>query len=396
MAKAMLQEALGGMMTRPEGFCVKLSTHSDDAPSGVFADELKKARGVRDGTIEDNSYLPVLYEWPKQMLEDQAYLDPKNFYVTNPAIGDGDKQAILEADLQTELAGEGDGIQLFLSKFLNVQIGTRLSRDRWRGAEFWDGAAVPWLRDLDSMLDRAEVVVIGIDGGGLDDLTGFCALGRDKFTGVWMYWTHAWAHRIVLERRKEIAAQLHEFEADGDLTFWGGTGASVSDLLDDKDGETFQRSVYDADVTGIVELCVKVRDSHLLPEFYGIGVDPASIGAIVKALTVAEFSVVTPHNSKGVVFSVAQNATNMFSAICTMERMLEAGTAAHGGTRLMQFCVGNAKAELKGNAVAITKQLNGRGKIDPLSACMSATKVMEGNPEAKGASVYASRGLIRV
>ncbi|WP_342344403.1 terminase [Escherichia coli] len=55
----------------------------------------------------------------------------------------------------------------------------------------------------------------------------------------------------------------------------------------------------------------------------------------------------------------------------------------HGGQPLMAWCVGNARVEPKGNAVLITKQASGRGKIDPLMALFNAVALMSLNPEAK-------------
>ncbi|WP_251000361.1 terminase TerL endonuclease subunit, partial [Escherichia coli] len=59
-------------------------------------------------------------------------------------------------------------------------------------------------------------------------------------------------------------------------------------------------------------------------------------------------------------------------AIKTTERKLAEGVLVHGGQPLMAWCVGNARVEPKGNAILITKQASGRGKIDPLMALFNA------------------------
>jgi phage terminase large subunit-like protein len=210
-----------------------------------------------------------------------------------------------------------------------------------------------------------------VDGGGLDDLTGICVAGRDRATKAWLYWFHAYAHRKVLELRKEIAPRLLDFEAAGELTLWGDPlqpASVVKRLLED--GQEIEeiartsRETVDEDVAGIVKVCRQVRALGLLPERHGIGVDPAAIGALIDALVEADF---TAGDADSDVLGIGQGAANMYSAINTLQRKLQAGTAAHGGAEMMNWCVGNAKAEQRGNAVMITKQSPARPRSTRLS-----------------------------
>ena len=65
----------------------------------------------------------------------------------------------------------------------------------------------------------------------------------------------------------------------------------------------------------------------------------------------------------------------------------------HAGRAFLAWCVGNAKTELKGNALTITKQISGAGKIDPLMALFDAVYLMALNPEAKSGPAIVSLDL---
>lgn len=380
-AQAMFMEATGGQVSREEGWVIYLSTQSDEPPAGVFKEKLQYYRDVRDGKIDDPKSLGVLYEFPDDMLQSKAYLDPKNFHITNPNIGRSVSAEWLEDQLRKVQARTDGAFQQFLAKHLNIQIGMNLASDRWAGADFWEAAQVPGIT-LDTILERCEVAVVGIDGGGLDDLLGLVVLGRTREaetyeqpshkdeTGAivkaqtvtkkrWLVWAHGWAHRIVLERRKEIAPRLLDFVKDGDLTLVGMPGD---------------------DVTQVADIVCRVRDAGLLPEKNAIGVDAAGIGDIVDELIQEERG--DSEEMQARIVAISQG-WRLNGAIKTTERRVASRQLAPDDSAFMAWCVSNARTEMKGSALTITKQVSGTAKIDPLMALYDAVSLMALNPVAK-------------
>ena len=359
-ASNMLLEATGGLASRIEGFVIYATTQSAEPPAGVFKTKLSYARKVRDGIVKDPKFLPLIYEFPAAMIASKAYEDLNNAYVTNPNWGASvDIERITQ--LRSQAKEEGDNeFKEFLAKHLNVEIGLNLRSDRWAGADFWESSAEQGLT-LDSLLKRSEVAVVGIDGGGLDDLLGLTVVGRERETRRWLHWAHAWAHRIVLERRKDIAATLLGFEKDGDLT------------IVERPGD---------DVLQVADIVCRIRDAGLLPEKMAVGVDAAGIGDIVDELTTEDRGITIEQ-----IVAVSQG-WKLNGAIKTTERKLAGGEMLHCGTPLMNWCVGNARVEPKGNAITITKQASGSAKIDPLMSTFDANSLMALNPAGAGRSFW--------
>jgi phage terminase large subunit-like protein len=192
-AENLLSEATGSLISQPEGFALYLSTQSDEPPAGVFRKKLQYHREVRDGVISDPSRLPLIYEYPEEMMRAEAWREPANFFIPNPSLYRSVDQQWLQTEYQAKEREGADSLRLFASKHLNVEIGIGLRSDRWSGAEYWERRSDPGLT-YETLLDRSEVIVIGIDGGGLDDLFGLAVLGREKETKGWLLWSHAWCH----------------------------------------------------------------------------------------------------------------------------------------------------------------------------------------------------------
>lgn len=356
-AAGMLLEATGGLAARPEGFVIYLSTQSNEPPAGVFAEKLRYARAVRDGRIRDQQFLPVLYEFPEFYIDGEKYLDPQNFYITNPNLGASVAPEFIERKIaQARESGKAELLET-VTKYLNVEIGLALRSDRWVGADFWESAARPGL-DLDELVERSEVVCVGIDGGGLEDLLGLSVIGRDAETREWLTWSRAWVHASMLERRKQEAAQLRDFAEDGDLVLVDEVGQDTAEL---------------AEIVARIHASGKMQAGERDKPTPMIGLDPVGVGAILEALVQAGIP-------QALVIGISQG-WKLNAAIKTAERKLAEGMLVHGGRPLMGYCVSNARVEPKGNAILITKQASGAGKIDPLMALFDAVAIMSQNPE---------------
>ncbi|WP_283195501.1 terminase large subunit [Rhizobium sp. AN80A] len=364
MAKAadIFVEIRGSLAARPDGFLVQITTQSKTPPTGVFKAELKKARDVRDGLFVF-PMLAVLYELPAEDAVDGGWMRRELWGLVNPNLNRSVDEAYLAGEIATAMREGPEKLALIASQHFNVEIGLGLHADRWAGADYWLSAAIEGLT-LDDLLAECDVAVVGVDGGGLDDLMAVAVIGRHRETRNWLHWGRAWAHEDVFERRQEIAPRLRQFEQEGDLV--------VCKEVDD-------------DVREIADICERILVAGLLPEKAGIGLDAYGIATLLDEL-----------GERGIggeqTLAVGQG-WKLQSAINTLPRKLKDRTMVHCGQPLMAWAASNAKTELRGSNYLVTKQAAGASKIDPLMALFNAAMLMFLNPEATGRSTYETHGI---
>ena len=358
-AERLIGQLRGGLLPNPEGFLMFITTQSDEPPRGAFRSELMVARSIRDG-VSKGATLPILYEFPDEIVHDRgdppAWQDPKNWWMVTPNRDRSVSIARLEEDWEkAKLKGQGE-VTRWASQHLNMEIGLALRSDRWVGADYWEQAADKTLT-LEGLLARSEVVVMGVDGGGLDDLLGLAVLGREKETRRWLLWSKAWANPSVLERRKGEVSVLRDFEEAGDLVICKEFGDDIAD---------------------IAKLAQHIDENGLLQ---GVALDPYGIGAIVDALD--EVGIAGQDRIVGI-----SQGWKLTGAVKTAERKLADGTLRHSGQSLMAWAVGNARVEPKGNAILVTKQASGSAKIDPLMAAFNAIALMVMKPHSTQPNIF--------
>lgn len=356
-AENMFREALGGRASRPEGFVIWLSTQSDEPPSGIFKQKLDYARKVRDGEIVDPSFVPVIFEHPLDMVKSGAHLLLENMAMVNPNMGFSVDGVFLEREFKIAKEAGPESFLGFMAKHANVEIGLNLRSDRWAGADYWSQCGKPEIvGSLQDLIDRCEVLTMGIDGGGLDDLLGAAVTGRETGSHRWLAWCKAWAHPSVLERRKSEAPRFRDFARDGDLVLVQRIGDDVQDVAD---------------------IAKRLKDSGNMDR---IGVDPHGLGGIIEALQAVGIE-------EDQIIGISQG-WKLNGAIKTTERKLAAGELIHSGRDMMNWCVGNARIVPVGSAITINKQASGFAKIDPLMALFNAVSLLALNPQAAGRSFW--------
>ena len=264
-ASRIIGQIRGGLLPIPEAFLAFITTQSDEPPAGAFRAELMLARAIRDGRAT-GAMLPVLYEFPLSIVTDRghppAWQVTANWPMVTPNLNRSVTIERLASDFESAKLKGDEEIRRWASQHLNIEIGLGLRSDRWEGADYWEACADETLT-FENLLARSDVAVVGLDGGGLDDLLGMAVLGRDAKTRDWLLWSHAWAHQDVLERRKDIAARLQDFERNGTLTIYREPGE---------------------DVQAVAGLVAQIDEAQLLPAKHGVGVDPVGISEIVDEL----------------------------------------------------------------------------------------------------------------
>lgn len=360
-AERVMGQLAGGMLPDPSAFIIDITTQSDQPPAGIYKSDLEIARQVRDGTLR-RPMLPIIYEFPEDIGKDPAKWQNSAFWhIVNPNLGHSLTIPGLQ-ELFDAAKDKGEAkMREWASQHLNIEIGVGMRIDGWKGSRFWE-AQIDKTLTLETLIERSDVIVMGVDDGGLDDLLGCCVLGRDKGApetgegkGDWLCWTHGWAHEQVLDERKSIAVILREAAENGELT------------ISDNRSEHFE------------EVAALAQRLDATGKFAGVAVDPATVPAMITEFDAVGISL---EDGKGMLKPVKQGMYLM-QAIKGSEIKLSAKAMWHTNSALMNWCVSNLKIEPTATAIRPVKISAGDKKIDLAMALFDAVTLMATNPKPK-------------
>lgn len=361
-ATKVLRQIRGGLEKTPEGLLLLPTTMPDDIPAGAFKDEVQMARRIRDGEFRGRSIrplLPILYEFPTDIARDAAqWQDPANWGMVMPNLGRSVHLESMKADWEAERLKGDYATRVWASQHLNIEVGVGMKHEAWAGADYWTTSEDPTIKGFADLIARCEAIVVGVDGGGLDDLFGLAVLGRERDTKRWLSWSHAWCHRDVLHKRQTIAALLQDLAEKHEVTIIDRSRDDIDAVI------AIIASVNEAGLLAAVAIDNEGPYGELVDELDKIGVNEAS----------------------DQVVGIGQG-WRLMRAIKTTERKLENGSFLHAPSDLMNWVVGNIKIEAGRSGISATKQNAGDAKVDPAFALWDAADVMIKNPVAKSAGV---------
>ena len=344
-ADTILREAMGGMLSRPEAFCIYLTTQSSGTPNGIFKQKLEYARAVRDGEVIDKQFLPVLYEYPQSMIDDESYLDPKNWYIPNPNYNASLKIKDLVRQYE-QIKDERESLADFLSKHLNVQQMMSLKAHNWELlTDLLPRSEIDLT--LQELIDQSEVISIGFDGARVYDLAGLTVTGRIKNTTNYITWSHAWLNKLALDKNKRSATKLIE-------------------LL-----QLEQITIVENEAQQFTEITALIKMIDQSGKLYQIGVDPAGLG---NFRTDIEEAGIDPDKVTNV-----KQGVQLQNYITATEQLLFKGSLKFASQELIRWQASNTRLISKFNAVMISKE-DSTDKIDNIMSILNSIAIMVTNP----------------
>ncbi|WP_170427311.1 terminase TerL endonuclease subunit [Ruegeria arenilitoris] len=357
----------GALAVNPDVKVIYVTTQADAPPRGVFSDLLTHARGVRDGTVSDPTFLPILWEPWQDMPDplDHPELWPK-LLPSYPHIGD---DTFYKSTADEAIRGGPSAAAIARSQFFNVEVGIDATTESWYLAQEFLSLAKPDLT-IDEVIRRCDRVAVGVDLGGLADLTGVGVVGVTS-DDQWLAAGRAYCTQKAIDENEEYQSKLMDCVDDGDLMIV-------------KPGE---------DLPPIVKLCERIRDADKL---HAIGIDPAAAIDLVEALEAAGFTLSETTDDERPVMGIGQSAFRLNPAVKSIERKAEERHITIQNSRLMAWTFGNTISIERNNCTEIGKSSE-NAKIDPVAGILDAVStIIMRRPKVfdAGALIGALAGLL--
>lgn len=307
------------------------------------------ARGVRDGTIDDPTFLPILWEAEPE----DDWTAEATWRKAMPALGD-----FCQLDFIREECRRAQELPAYENTFRQLYLNQWTEQaTRWLSAAAWAACGEPFdesdLRDmpcyggLDKAVTRDMAVYVRLFVGG---------------DGTHYALAHGWVPEAGAWRKEPRNRDRYEaWRRQGYLTFVPG------DALDDRPLE---------------EAIVRWEAEH--PHRLILG-DRAYAMSFLGRL----------YNDHGLpVRGLPQGPITLNEPMVRLEEMVAQRRIRHGGNPLLAWNVQNAVIRKQSTGLMLLDKAQAAERIDGLAALLDALRGAIDDPEGGNRSVYEQRGLL--
>lgn len=336
--------------SRRQPLVIHITTADYDRPS-VCNDKHDYAIKVRDGIIEDPSFLPVIYEATRE----DDWTSPETWRKCNPNLG-----VSISAEYMARECQRAQDSPSYENTFKRLHLNIRTEQDvRWLSMAKWDACGGPI--NPDALVGQR--CWAGLDLGSTADLTALCLLfpdtDEDFYRALWWFWAPA-DNAYRRERRDRVPYVTWSREGlveltDGDETDYRHIRQRIGEIAE-------RYAIVDMGVDRLfqgAELCQNLADD-------GIDVVPFGQGFYSMAAPSAEF-----------------------------ERRVNRGEILHGDNPVMRWMASNATVRMDPAGNIKPDKQRSTEKIDGVvAAIMALGRAMAREAGGGKRSVYEDRGLL--
>lgn len=355
-----------GQGSREQPLTFLVTTSDFDRGDSVCNERWNYARSVRDRVIEDRSFLPVLYELPKELWP--RWDEPEVWRIVNPNLG-----VSLREEYLARMAAKAKAIPRFLNVFKRLHLNIRTGQaEMWIDLAQWDECfGSEWA-------DKARGSPPAVPHDVLEELLR----GRDCFLG------------IDLAQTNDIAAVVAVFPLEGGVVvllpwfFCPEERAVLREREQHVPYETWGRhgwmELEPGAVISIDRIRARVNDIAARFHVRSVGVDKWQAVQLMDQL----------QNQDGLqVAEVRQHAVSLSAPSKELERLIGSRLLCHYGNPVLRWMAGNVAIGRDPNENIKPDKRKSGDKIDGIVAAIMGLKESMLNSNEPVTSVYETRGF---
>ena len=301
---------------------------------------------VRDGVIEDETFLSIIYEAPT----DADIFDPKTWAAANPGLG-----VTIKTDYMTQQAAKAKALTTYENTF------RRLHLNQWTSSEEKWLSDDDWMSGVDALPDLAgRECFAGLDLAATEDITALVLLfpmPDDSFVVLPFFWV---TDSAVEKRRGRTGADYSAFVKNGNLRATKGNSTDYRVLFND---------------------IVKLADQHKIKQ---IAFDRWNSSTIIPDLVDAGLE----------CLPFGQGFASMSAPIKNLEIVVRSGKLNHAGHPVLRWMASNVQAKRDPSDNIKFDKSKSSDKIDGMVAlAMAMGSYMMSRESPSGESVYNERDI---